>query len=137
MIIVYLGLNIEQVTAQHIIGRDVVYGYDPEQRAIVYGIDQTIRLMIEDKLHPVNQVKKLVKEINWCKGHWDLIITTHSQDIVNYLGEMIANQELEQAEVKIKLIADDLSKIDHEVEIDEQGYLSGNWPYGFFDYTRD
>ena len=136
MIIVYLGLNIEQVTAQHIIGRDVVYGYDPEQRAVVYGIDQTIRLMIEYSLHPVNQIKKLVKEINWCKDHWDLIITTHSQDIVNYLGEMIATQKLNHAEVSIKIIADDLSKITHEPTFNEQGILT-NWPYGFFDYTRD
>ena len=132
MIIVYLGQSVELVTAQNVVGKNVVYGYDAATKAIVYDINATVRLMIEANLHPVKQVAKLERTIEYCNNHWDVIITTHSRSIIEHLGSMIAANRLAADEVQINVLEDDLSAVKQTVVFDSNGSLV-NWDLAFFD----
>jgi len=65
-----------------------------------------------------------------------ILIETHSQQIVNRLGELIENGDLSPESVTILLFessADDSTSTSVRIsEFDENGVLK-NWPFGFFD----
>jgi len=67
-----------------------------------------------------------------CK--FSIIIETHSETLINYLGYLIAKKEskIKSDEVNILLFEESENKTNiREVSYSEEGYLN-NWPYDFF-----
>ena len=64
-----------------------------------------------------------------------LLLETHSQTIVNYLGRAIAKGQLSREDVSVILFEkcdeNNITAVKNSA-YDESGYLE-NWPYGFFD----
>mgnify|MGYP001301290585 CR=1 FL=1 len=94
-------------------------------------------------LHPKFQsyfVDMLARVIYDChrKGYkFSIIIETHSEIIVNKLGELIGSEEssLTSSDVNVVLFdakREGLPNYVHTTTYDENGYLE-NWPLGFFD----
>ena len=92
-------------------------------------------------LHPAIQAK-LAKAFIACiklardNGYeLQLLLETHSQTIVDYLGRAIAKGQLSRDDVSVILFeknADGNATVVKNSNYDENGYLE-NWPYGFFD----
>ena len=92
-------------------------------------------------LHPAVQAK-LAKAFIACiklardNGYeLQLLLETHSQTIVDYLGRAIAKGQLNREDVSVILFEkhDEVNITDvKNSNYDEDGYLE-NWPYGFFD----
>jgi predicted ATPase len=66
-----------------------------------------------------------------------IVAETHSESIVNRLGEIIASNQLKPDEVNVLLFERESAESPSKVsvaEYDERGYLT-NWPFGFFNAT--
>lgn len=65
------------------------------------------------------------------------IVETHSEALVNRLGELIEEGEIDAKDVQVVIfgdLSDDLEKSDVTIaEFDETGVLQ-NWPFGFFNF---
>ena len=111
-----------------------------------YSVSQLCPLVIaieqpELHLHPAIQAK-LAKAFIACiklardNGYeLQLLLETHSQTIVDYLGRAIAKGQLSRDDVSVILFeknADGNATVVKNSNYDENGYLE-NWPYGFFD----
>lgn len=92
-------------------------------------------------LHPRFQAKfaqMLAYVINDAKKHnYDVrfVIETHSDVIINKIGELIGNHTLNHNDVNIVLFNAEKEGLEKYVETthySEDGYII-NWPYGFFD----
>ena len=112
----------------------------------VNGSRNTLPLVIaieqpELHLHPAVQArlaKAFIASINLARKNGyelQLLLETHSETIVNYLGRAISRGMLQPEDVSVILF----EKNPHEnvttvmnSSYDEYGYLT-NWPYGFFD----
>lgn len=66
------------------------------------------------------------------------VVETHSEALINRLGELIEEGEVEATDVQVIIfgdLSDDLEKSDVTIsEFDESGVLQ-NWPYGFFNFA--
>ncbi len=92
-------------------------------------------------LHPAVQArlaKAFIASIHLARVHGyqlQLLLETHSETIVNYLGRAIAKNELDSSDVSIVLFEkqenDNKTKVENSF-FDDDGYLK-NWPYGFFE----
>jgi predicted ATPase len=63
------------------------------------------------------------------------MIETHSEVLVNRLGQLIAEGKISEDEINIVLFepSDQLGKVTiRDVQFDSEGYLL-NWPLGFFE----
>lgn len=111
-----------------------------------YGENQNIPLVVaieqpELHLHPAVQARlakafiacvKLAKENGY---ELQLLLETHSETIVNYMGRAIAKGQINKDDVSVILFEKQDSNNPTEIRnsnYDEHGYLC-NWPYGFFD----
>jgi AAA15 family ATPase/GTPase len=100
----------------------------------IYVIEQP-----ELHLHPKLQgklVDSLIGVINYCneqKINVKFIIETHSETLINSIGNRIYFNKIEPKEVSVLIFnrVDDFTKVD-EVKYEENGVLK-NWPYGFFE----
>lgn len=107
-----------------------------QRQPLVVAIEQP-----ELHLHPAVQAKlakafiaciKLARENGY---ELQLILETHSQTIVDYLGRAIAKGILPHNDVSVILFEkqyDDNTTTVKNSSYDEDGYLK-NWPYGFFE----
>ncbi len=104
---------------------------------IVFAIEQP-----ELHLHPRLQgvlTEVFVKSIQSAKERGidlRLVIETHSEVLINKLGYLVAEKRISSEDINIVLF----DKLDHSKEIkvrtsqfDSEGYLSEDWPLGFFD----
>lgn len=96
-------------------------------------------------LHPAHQAKLArmfagaVKESRKAGGETKLLVETHSEAIVNGLGELIADGEVTPGDVQIVLFDQDERTRETSIRLahfDEEGALQ-NWPYGFFAPVED
>ena len=100
----------------------------------IYVIEQP-----ELHLHPKLQgklVDSLIGVINYCqeqKINVKFIIETHSETIINAVGNRIYAKKIASNDVSVLIFnrVDNHTKVD-EVKYDENGVLN-NWPYGFFE----
>ena len=109
--------------------------YDTEQLPIVVAIEQP-----ELHLHPAIQAKlakAFIASINLARENGyqlQLLLETHSETIVNYLGSAISKGAISSSDVSVilfeKKIADSNTLVKNSA-FDDQGYLL-DWPYGFF-----
>lgn len=93
-------------------------------------------------LHPAYQARvsdALVGAINASReGHPDrelrIVVETHSRQLINRLGELIASGKIDSKDVSVYIFDRDGANEPTHVQtagFDEQGSLR-NWPYGFF-----
>lgn len=96
-------------------------------------------------LHPRFQAKfaqMLVNVVNDAKEqNYDVrfVIETHSDVIINKIGELIGDKALDSKDVNVVLFNAEKEGLDKYVETthySEDGYIV-NWPYGFFDEDEE
>lgn len=116
------------------------------QSSRYYGIEQSYPLVIaieqpELHLHPAVQAKlakAFIASLHLARENGyelQIILETHSQTIVDYLGRAISKGQLNKEDVSIILFEkNDNSPMTtvRTSQYNEEGYLE-NWPYGFFD----
>lgn len=92
-------------------------------------------------LHPSLQAKlvdvivKVLKNTKKEKKEINFVIETHSETIINRLGNLIYKEKIKNEEVAIFIFDKDSGKNDTSIDFgkfDEEGYLE-NWPIGFFE----
>lgn len=89
-------------------------------------------------LHPAYQAKiaditiEIINDLKAQKKRQAFIFETHSQNLINRLGELIEEGKLNHNDVQILIFDNDLNstKITHS-KFNEEGILE-NWPFGFF-----
>ena len=94
-------------------------------------------------LHPAlqaNLVDAFINSIKLAQNNGyklQLILETHSETIVNYLGLAVAENKINNKDISIVIFdknTDNITKV-NKSEYDEQGYLC-DWPIGFFSPRR-
>ena len=86
-------------------------------------------------LHPKLQGKLISAICSLASSNCQCIIETHSETIVNTIGELIYKKQVESKDTSILFFSKDENDSETRVEksyYDEEGYLV-NWPVGFFD----
>lgn len=92
-------------------------------------------------LHPALQAKltdAIVKLSNMHKDKIQFIIETHSETIINRLGNLIYKNKIDNENINIVLFNKDINDENTRIEIsrfDKKGYLD-NWPIGFFSASK-
>lgn len=89
-------------------------------------------------LHPAYQAKiadittEIINDLKKSKKRQSFIFETHSQNLINRLGELIEDGKLDHNEVQILIFDNDQNSthITHS-KFNEEGILE-NWPFGFF-----
>ena len=91
-------------------------------------------------MHPALQAKtlklfaKVIEVAKKNKADLKIIVETHSETMINYLGKLISNKKIDHKDVKIlvfdKLTPGSPTAIKSSF-YDENGVLE-NWPFGFF-----
>jgi predicted ATPase len=88
---------------------------------------------IENSLHPCEVVKAFENQINiHTMNGEDLILITHSEAIINWIGLQIYEGKLNHNDFEIVILNDDGNR--QISTYDDKGYLN-NWWYGFFSYN--
>ncbi|MCO8175710.1 DUF3696 domain-containing protein [Streptococcus suis] len=86
-------------------------------------------------LHPKLQGKLISAICSLASSNCQFIIETHSETIVNTIGELIYKKQVESKDTSILFFSKDENDSETRVEksyYDEDGYLV-DWPVGFFD----
>ncbi len=103
-------------------------------------LDIPIVLAIEQPelhLHPSLQAKLIDVICNIAqnhKGRIQFILETHSETMINRLGNLVYKHKISEEEVNIIVFDKELGEEDTKVSVskfDKEGYLQ-NWPIGFF-----
>ena len=89
-------------------------------------------------LHPAYQAKiaditaEIINDLKNNHERQSFIFETHSQNLINRLGELIEDKKLDHNDVQILIFDNDLNstQITHS-KFNEDGILE-NWPFGFF-----
>ena len=110
-----------------------------ERQRNVLDESQTSALVIEQPelhLHPDFQAKLsdiFVELLTATPNSFPIIVETHSQHLINRVGELIAKNKISKDDVGIVLVENSgkYSSV-RNVSFDDEGYLQ-KWPYGFFD----
>lgn len=93
-------------------------------------------------LHPAHQAKLadvFVESYSQSKRPVNYVIETHSESLINRLGELIEDGKIPASAVQIVIFSDDGNGTDPNgagvriSNFDENGHLV-SWPYGFFSY---
>lgn len=104
-----------------------------ENIPITFAIEQP-----ELHLHPALQAKLVDVIVNIMQNSDNdirFIIETHSETIINRLGNLIYKEKLNKDQVGVLIFNKELGDDDTTVQFgnyDEEGYLE-NWPAGFFE----
>ena len=98
-------------------------------------------------LHPAHQAKMADVLVNAIKSSENasiskpnFVIETHSQSLINRLGELVRHGEISENDINVLVFSKQFKDSRTEVEIqnsqyDSEGILR-NWPYGFFRYSK-
>ncbi len=130
---VYLGKNVQLLKFQNGGG---VEGFTPNKVTLSLSQD-TARVIPEACLHDSVFAENLVRDIEHCLGVWNMHISTHSQTVINIIGDLIDNGQIDHKIVKIFLLNDHNDIIIREVGFTKDGYLGEGWIAGFLDYAYD
>lgn len=92
-------------------------------------------------LHPAHQAKLadvFVEAVSRSKRPTHYIIETHSESLINRVGELIEEGKVDASDVQIVIFSndDELNSSSASVDIstfNDRGHLN-DWPFGFFDY---
>jgi predicted ATPase len=92
-------------------------------------------------LHPAHQAKLadvFVEAYAKSKRPVNYVIETHSESMINRLGELIEEGKIPASDVQIVIFSNDDESQNNDANIiisnfDENGHLT-SWPYGFFSY---
>ena len=77
---------------------------------------------------------KVIKEAEKYQEKFRFIIETHSETLLNKIGELIALEKIRQEDVSVVLFNAEQEGMEKEVELagySENGFLT-NWPINFF-----
>lgn len=94
-------------------------------------------------LHPRFQAlfaEMIVKAIKYCKERdrdVRFVVETHSESIINKLGEMVACNFVDKEDINIVIFNathEGLAAYVEQTKFTEEGFIT-NWPYGFFSYV--
>lgn len=131
---IYVGLNIQDLKFQ--CGAPEMFeGTEYIAKGVVhYTADGTHRHLIEAGLHPQKIAERVVSEVNYCYGSWDLHISTHSDVPLNVLGLMLHHNVVKAEDLQVFVMSDDNQSVSVKSVYDEKGFLV-NWPYGFMDFN--
>jgi hypothetical protein len=83
-------------------------------------------LFPETKLHPAEFVQCIPDILTW---NTSAKIATHSECLINFIGEMISKHLAQPSDFEIIILNDDGTR--RTCTYDDEGYLK-NWAYGFF-----
>lgn len=86
-------------------------------------------------LHPKLQSKLISSICSLANDQFRFIIETHSETIINKIGDLIYNKKIGNKDVNIQIFSKKNGEMETIVEsssYDEEGFLE-NWPIGFFD----
>lgn len=86
-------------------------------------------------LHPKLQSKLISAMCSLANRNFRFIIETHSETIINKIGDLIYNKKIGNEDVNIQIFSKRNEKMETIVEpasYDKEGFLE-NWPIGFFD----
>lgn len=86
-------------------------------------------------LHPKLQSKLISAICSLSNRNFRFIIETHSETIINKIGDLIYNKKIGNEDVNIQIFSKRNEKMETIVEpasYDNEGFLE-NWPIGFFD----
>jgi hypothetical protein len=86
-------------------------------------------------LHPKLQSKLISAICSLANDQFRFIIETHSETIINKIGDLIYKKKIGNEDVNIQIFSKKNEKMETIVEsssYDEEGFLE-NWPIGFFD----
>ncbi|WP_418678396.1 AAA family ATPase [Alistipes finegoldii] len=113
-----------------------IHGRKDRSNTILFAIEQP-----ELHLHPLLQkmvAKAFVASTEEAKRNnidLKIVLETHSNTIIDSLGEMVANKEISQDDITIALFDSELQESQYNVRLanyTSEGFLE-NWPIGFFD----
>lgn len=124
----YVGMNIQNLKFN--------CGGGPagiENGVVRYRFGETHRDLIENRLHPQKVAEKVLYDIQYCAGNWDLHISTHSDVPINLVAHLIHEGVIQAEDVRVIIMSDDNLSVQQESTFNPKGYLE-NWPYGFFDF---
>lgn len=104
------------------------------QRIGEYAFSVNVITFPEALVHPRELVKELREHTmpSIAADDRDTLIVTHSQTLVNYMGDLIEDGHVSKDEVEIRIIKRKFAGLSYEVStFDGDGDLV-NWPVGFF-----
>lgn len=128
---VYVGINVQKLQFEQSNGTKGFHN-----GVVTYPVQATHRDYTELNLHSQKLAEKFLKDVIYCNDIFDLNVATHSDVIVNVLGELVSKKKVAPSDVTIFVLNEDNSEITHTSSFDEEGYLV-NWPIGFFEYNYD
>lgn len=121
------------------LNKDTLHVYREKEK---WEIDEHIIAIEQPELHlhPRMQAKlgillvKVIKEAEKCQERFRFIIETHSETLLNKIGELVALEKIRQEDVSVVLFNAEHEGMEKEVELagySEDGFLT-NWPINFF-----
>ena len=109
---------------------------NPKKRLYLLRYPTTIIIeQPELHLHPKLQSKLISAICSLANHNFRFIIETHSETIINKIGDLIYNKKIGNKDVNIQIFSKRNGKMETIVEsasYDKEGFLK-NWPIGFFD----
>lgn len=109
---------------------------NPKKRLYLFRSPTTIIIeQPELHLHPKLQSKLISAICSLANPNFRFIIETHSETIINKIGDLIYNKKIGNKDVNIQIFSKRNGKMETIVEsasYDKEGFLE-NWPIGFFD----
>lgn len=117
---------------------------NPKERYPVRGLDIPVMVAVEQPelhLHPrfqamvVDGIVDLVAETRGSRAPLRVIMETHSETIINRLGQHVAKGMIDPKDINLLVFELDrrrgISRL-RRASYSEDGFLEGEWPYGFF-----
>ena len=111
----------------------IILGEDNTQMLEVWRTYEGTHYFPEQTLHPVHIVKTIVPDmVEEHLSGTDVVVCTHSQTIIDYIGDMIDEGKLTHKDVIIKIVEGGFIQ---NCGYDEDGNIT-NWEFGFFSGAR-
>jgi hypothetical protein len=99
----------------------------------VYFPDTTFRECPEEGRHPRIYKDWLTKEVGYVLPHWNLVITTNSDNTINILCGLVYSGVLNPEQIVIHGLNEKNDEIIFTSTLDNDKFYLHNWPYGFMD----
>ena len=134
-IIILVGESISDLTfqcgGQLTTGLFTVMGCGGSSSKWIHHTDTTSRKCPENDKHPRVYQNYLKSEIDYVLPHWNLLISTNSENTIDVVCNLINEGKLKPEQLIIYGISPDNKEIIFESTLDEEKLYLHNWPYGF------